>query len=123
MFTAIAVEGHRLLGEGLERGGDLLEMGVRYVRFAAEHPAHFEVMFRPDLYHRDDAELIGARAKTSALLRAAVPGGDRRRVLAAWAIAHGFAALRRAGNLERLLDGGDAEGEFRAVAGLLDVRS
>ncbi len=28
---------------------------MAYVRFAVQHRAYFEVMFRPDLYHADDA--------------------------------------------------------------------
>src|SRR3954465_7674531 len=57
LLTAIAVEGNELLADSLtdaldeERTG-LIDLGVRYVRFALEHPAHFEVMYRPDLYHR-----------------------------------------------------------------------
>jgi AcrR family transcriptional regulator len=128
LFTAIAVQGQHLLAdalaEELENGQDLRRLGVRYVRFAAEHSSHFEVMFRPDLCHQDDPDLVEARARTSALLRAAIPGDDReadRRVLAAWSIAHGFATLRRSGNLTHLLDGHDAEAEFTAVAGLLDM--
>ncbi|HEY6423423.1 MAG TPA: TetR/AcrR family transcriptional regulator [Pseudonocardiaceae bacterium] len=35
---------------------DLKEL-VRYIQFAAEHPAHFQVMYRSDLYHNDDPAL------------------------------------------------------------------
>ncbi|HEV7646640.1 MAG TPA: TetR/AcrR family transcriptional regulator [Actinophytocola sp.] len=121
LFTAIAIQGNELLAEALA-GGELRDMGVRYVRFAAEHPSHFEAMFRPDLYHRDDPGLLAARARTSEVLRAGVPGGHDQVMLAAWSLAHGFATLRRTGNFERLLGGRDAEDAFRELAGLLRVR-
>src|ERR1044072_2548365 len=69
LFTAIAVQGNELLADALA-GADLEDMGVRYVRFAAEHPSHFEVMFRPDLWHADDPDLAAARERTRARLRA-----------------------------------------------------
>ncbi|WP_233160253.1 TetR/AcrR family transcriptional regulator [Actinophytocola xanthii] len=130
LFTAIAVQGQRMLAdalaEELENSGDLRLLGVRYVRFAAQHSSHFEVMYRPDLFHQDDPELVEARARTSDLLRAAIPGDGRaadRQVLAAWSIAHGFATLRRAGNLAHLLPDRDAEAEFAEIAGLLEMRT
>lgn len=128
LFTAIAIQGQRLLAaalaEELTHGQDLRRLGVRYVRFAAEHPSHFEVMYSPDLCHRDDPELAAARARSGELLRSAIPGDGReadRRMLAAWSIAHGFATLRRTGNLTRLLDGHDPEAEFEQMAALLDI--
>src|SRR5438046_4544723 len=63
LLTAVAAEGYRLLAAALrgaqETRGSFLEVGVAYVRFAVTHRAHFEVMYRPELYHRDDAELGG----------------------------------------------------------------
>ncbi|HEV2778876.1 MAG TPA: TetR/AcrR family transcriptional regulator [Actinophytocola sp.] len=118
LLTAIAVEGYELLADALaEAPGDLRELGVRYVRFALDHPAHFEIMFRPDLYHRDAAEVIAARDRAGRRLRAAVrtarPGKPDLARLAAWSLAHGFTMLWRTGNL------GDADPAelFRAVAG------
>ncbi|MCT2586684.1 TetR/AcrR family transcriptional regulator [Actinophytocola gossypii] len=124
LFTAIAVQGQRLLADALAEELDLRRLGATYVRFATEHASHFEIMFRPDLYHRDDPELVAAKARTSDLLRAAIPGDGRdadRRVLAAWSIAHGFATLLRSGNLDHLVGDGDAEAEFAEVAELLDL--
>jgi AcrR family transcriptional regulator len=120
LFTAIAVQGNELLADALA-GGDLEDMGVRYVRFAAEHPSHFEVMFRPDLWHAGDPDLAAARERTRAMLRAQVPGDRDKIVLAAWSLAHGFATLRRSGNLDRLLGDRDPGDEFREIAGLLRV--
>lgn len=133
LLTALAAQGYELLatmlGDALEGGSlDLKELGVRYVEFAAEHPAHFEVMFRPDLYRPDDPNVVTARDATTQHLRAGVGGVPRARTgrdpeiaaLAAWSLAHGFATLRRSGNLEPALRGQeDAAGLFRAMAALL----
>ncbi|WP_405427336.1 TetR/AcrR family transcriptional regulator [Micromonospora sp. NBC_00617] len=99
LLTALAAQGFDLLAQMLSAAGDdLLTAGVAYVDFAVGHRAHFEVMFRPELYRADDAELIAARERAGAALRsgvAALPaGGDPNRdALAAWSIAHGFATL------------------------------
>src|ERR1044072_517714 len=118
LFTAIAVQGNELLADA-RAGADLEDMGVRYVRFAAEYPSHFEVMFRPDLWHTDDPDLAAARERTRAVLRERVPGNSTAR--AAWSLAPVFATLRRAGNLDRLLADRDPGEEFRDIAGLLRV--
>lgn len=125
LLTELAVRGHELLAEAFAEGGlDLTELGVRYVRFAAEHPAHFEVMYRPDLYDKDDPKLVAARARTAELLRAGVdtvPNGRGSRDpgmagLAAWSLAHGFATLWLSGNLDRFLGGRDPADVFRSAA-------
>src|SRR5262249_26611005 len=74
--TAIAAEGFELLAEELEAVGpeDLLELGVAYVRFGTQRRAHFEVMFRPDLYRTDDPDLLRARERAGAALRAGTRG-------------------------------------------------
>ena len=107
LLTALATEGFERLGETLAAaGGDFLEAGLAYVRFAVDHPAHFEVMFQPTLYHADDVALVAARARASELLgassRGAAPSeasaGRRRDVaLAGWCLMHGFASLVRTG--------------------------
>jgi AcrR family transcriptional regulator len=73
LLTAIAIEGYELLGEALlsPPTPSFLETGARYVRFALEHPAHFQVMFSPDLYDVDSPELAAARSATRAALRQA----------------------------------------------------
>ncbi|MEO3750930.1 TetR/AcrR family transcriptional regulator [Streptomyces sp. B6B3] len=126
LLTAIATEGHGLLADALA-GADLREMGVRYVRFALDHPAHFEVMSRTDLQHRDDPDLVAARDRAAARLRAglddlpAVRHGDadpELAALAAWSLAHGFAALHLAGRVPERPDH-DPEEIFRALTGFL----
>ncbi|GAA4060653.1 TetR/AcrR family transcriptional regulator [Actinomadura miaoliensis] len=106
LLTAIAAEGYTLFADALERAGDdLLDLGTAYVRFAVDHRPYFEVMFRPELYRADDAELSAARARAGRiLLRGARgvssgPADDRTAALAAWSIAHGFAALWLSGIL------------------------
>jgi AcrR family transcriptional regulator len=109
LFTAVAIEGFRDLDRELEAAwqatASLLELGVAYVRFAAAHPGHFAVMFRPDLLHADDAELAMARDSTWQRLLDGVEGmpgvGTDREAAAtaAWSLTHGLATLWLGGNL------------------------
>jgi AcrR family transcriptional regulator len=124
LLTAIALEGNEMLADSLaEQPAGLVDLGVRYVRFALEHPAHFEVMYRPDLYHRKDPALLAARERTGGLLRGTVAAmSEEGRVadadlaqLAAWSAAHGFATLVRGGNLDRTLGGQDPAQVFRSL--------
>jgi AcrR family transcriptional regulator len=121
LLTAVAAEGYRLLTdalrEALQTRGSFLEVGVAYVRFAVTHRAHFEVMYRPELYHRDDAELGRARAAAATLLYG-TGQIDRERMaygVAAWSIVHGLATLWLNGNLPAQL-GEDPEEITRVVA-------
>lgn len=127
LLTAVAAEGFRLLAgelrETYERTGSFLEAGVAYVRFATGHRAHFEVMFRPDLYRRDDPELAAAAGAASALLYGPVgeltgKAGENevlRAGVAAWALVHGLSSLYLNGNLPEQL-GSDPEAIARSVA-------
>jgi AcrR family transcriptional regulator len=92
LLTAIAAEGYELLASALGEAADLGDAGVRYVRFAAEYPAHFQVMFTPDLLRADDGELAAAKAAAGDRLGAAVaaspaarrgrpPPGDHRHLV------------------------------------------
>ena len=120
LLTALAVEGFDLLTDALDRAGDdLLELGVAYVRFAVDHRAHFEVMFRPELYRPDDPAVVAARSRTAARLRGGVsalagPSSAERDTLAAWSIVHGFATLWLAGALPPTV-GKDPEVAARSV--------
>jgi len=105
LLTALAAEGFDRLAADLlatrAATGSFLELGVAYVRFATAHRAHFEVMWRPDLYHADDPALVAARDRSGNALYAGVadlPDGAgvadvREAGLAAWSLAHGFATL------------------------------
>jgi AcrR family transcriptional regulator len=136
LLTALAAQGYDLLADSLATGtgsgaDELKEMGVRYVEFAAEHPAHFEVMFRPDLYRADDPDLLAARTRARERLDAGVGtlparlrGEDTRTAaLAAWLLAHGFATLWRSGSLAPVVGDQDPEDVFRATAALLFAES
>jgi hypothetical protein len=100
-----------------------LEVGVAYVRFAVTHRAHFEVMYRPELYHADDAELREARASTAVLLYGTRQATDDQVAagVAAWSLVHGIATLWLNGNLPARL-GEDPEAITRRVATHLRTR-
>ena len=126
LLTAVAADGFRRLAatlrEAYEATGSFLEVGVAYVGFAVTHRAHFEVMFRPELYHTDDPELVRARDAARALLyppaaEAANEGGadDVRAAVAAWSLVHGLATLWLNQNLPPQL-GDDPEKITREVA-------
>ncbi|WP_017585460.1 TetR-like C-terminal domain-containing protein [Nocardiopsis ganjiahuensis] len=137
VLNALATEGYTELANRLranrEAGGGFLESGVEYVRFAAEHPAHFQVMFAPSLLDEDDSELSAARAAAFGELTSGVEsmaeegrpvqdaaGG----VVAGWAIVHGIATLALTGNLDSsgvraLLGDADLLTITRRSAGLL----
>ncbi|SCD50314.1 transcriptional regulator, TetR family [Streptomyces sp. LcepLS] len=122
LLTAVATEGYRLLADALAAEEGLLAHGAGYVRFAREHPGHFRVMFTPGLLHEDDAELSAERGRLADVLRSSVAerGGEEHeqegRRLAAWSLAHGFAALTLSGGLDAALGGRDPVECFRAVA-------
>ncbi|MEU2286007.1 TetR/AcrR family transcriptional regulator [Streptomyces sp. NPDC013178] len=138
LLTAIAAEGHGLLAATLAEATDLRDAGAHYVRFARAHPAHFQVMFSPELLRADDLELTTARglstaALTNAIATGATPGdagasgggdagasggGDtdaRPTRIAVWSLAHGFATLLLSHNLDGLLGDDDPEEVFRRL--------
>jgi AcrR family transcriptional regulator len=126
LLTAVAADGFERLAatlrEAYQTTGSFLEVGVAYVRFAVTHRAHFEVMFRPELYRTDDPDLVRAREAARSLLYppAAVvansPGGDEvRAAVAAWSLVHGLATLWLNRNLPPQL-GDDPEQITREVA-------
>ncbi|MEU5533181.1 TetR/AcrR family transcriptional regulator [Streptomyces sp. NPDC020362] len=127
LLTAIAAEGYGLLAQTVRDAPDLRDAGVRYVRFAREHPAHFQVMFTPGLLRADDLELTAARALAGDALRAAVAtvapedrGPDSRLAgVAAWSLAHGFATLLLGHNLDGPVGDQDPEEVFRAITAML----
>jgi AcrR family transcriptional regulator len=127
LLTAVAADGFRRLAatlrETYEASGSFLEVGVAYVGFAVTHRAHFEVMFRPELYRTDDPELIQARDAARALLyppaaeanNSPDDDGDLRAGVAAWSLVHGLATLWLNQNLPPEL-GDDPEQIAREVA-------
>jgi AcrR family transcriptional regulator len=132
LFTAIAIEGFRLLAAAIEDGARRLgpdatagqrfrAAGHAYTSFAIAHPAHFAVMWQRDLLHQDDPELAAAGDTTFELLLQGVrdaqaegwaPGDDPQTVaLLAWSVVHGLAALWLGGSLQR------AQRPFDEIAG------
>ncbi|CAM5449982.1 MULTISPECIES: TetR/AcrR family transcriptional regulator [Streptomyces] len=131
LLTAFATEGWALFAAALQAAPDLRERGVAHVRFAREHPAHFQVMFQPALLRADDPALRAATEEAAAALRAGVAGLPTARQtsataphprlagVAAWSLAHGFASLLLTGNLGDALEGRAPEDAFREVAAML----
>ena len=119
LLTAVAAQGYRMLTEKLRDARDadrgFLEVGVAYVRFAVTHRAHFEVMYRPELYRPDDPEVRQARAAASVFLY----GTDRPDAAqlaagaAAWSLVHGLTTLWLNGNLPAQL--GDVPEQFTCL--------
>jgi len=122
LLTALAAEGYNLLADALTAAGDdLVEAGVAYVRFAATHPGHFEVMFQPGLYHADDPLLRAAEERAGRALTAVLStSAGETTELAAWSIVHGFASLWLSGALPAGL-GDDAGDAARPVISLLTL--
>jgi AcrR family transcriptional regulator len=127
LLTALAAHGFELLadqlGEAFERTGSFLEVGVAYVRFAVDHPAHFAVMYRPELLHDDDPALAAARHRAGDVLYgrvgSAAPGAEALQAgVAAWSLVHGLATLYLGGNLPPAL-GDDPETIARDAARFL----
>ncbi len=126
LLTAIAAEGYRRLGESLRGAygstGSFLEVGVAYVRFALAERPYFEVMFWPDLYRRDDPEVVAALGTVDdtvfGAIRTMLGPGQEDRVqtagVAAWSLVHGLAMLTINGNLPPELVA-DPEGLTRTI--------
>jgi AcrR family transcriptional regulator len=101
--------------------GALVELGVAYVRFAAEHPDLFRLMYgqEPVWARRTDAELAGDPGTVYGFVaerlgRLFRPEEAHLALMASWAFVHGLACLRA----DRRLSGpaADIDGETRAVA-------
>jgi AcrR family transcriptional regulator len=127
LLTSVATEGYRLLlaslGQAYEATGSFLEVGAAYVGFAVTHRAHFEVMYRPELYNQTDEELQQARAAAAGLLYGSEDPDTEQlnEGVAAWAIVHGIATLWLNGNLPPQL-GPDPEQIARQVASHLRIK-
>jgi len=125
VFTALAVEGYRELGERLAAAAGLGfdEVGAAYVQFALDHPGHFAVMHAPDLVDGEDPALRTAQARTSQQLLDGVSAhvtGTEQQVavgaVAAWSLVHGLATLALSGALRATGLADRAGGDLHAVA-------
>jgi AcrR family transcriptional regulator len=102
LFTALAAEGYRLLASALtDARPKFIDAARAYVRFALDHPGHYEVMFDKSLYDDTDPELVAAATAAGVELNRGVgtladehakddPEGA---ALAAWSLVHGFSLL------------------------------
>ena len=102
LFTALATEGFGMLADALTGARpDFLDAALAYVRFAIDHPGHYEVMFDKSLYDGGDPELIAAVTAAGTELASGVRTLDDPRAkddpqaaaLAAWSLVHGFSLL------------------------------
>jgi len=102
LFTALATQGFELLAQALvDARGNFVDAAVAYVRFALDHPGHYQVMFNRSLLDASDTDLGAAEAAAGAELSRGVaslrdprarddPGSAE---LAAWSLVHGFSTL------------------------------
>ncbi|WP_139806135.1 WHG domain-containing protein, partial [Mycobacterium avium] len=55
LFTALATQGFELLTQALaDARGDFADAALAYVRFALDHPGHYQVMFNRSLLDASD---------------------------------------------------------------------
>lgn len=121
LLSAFAAEGFRLLRDHLATAVaaardagmvDCIQIGLSYVEFAVQYPAHFAVMFRPEHLHVDDdayrragMEALAVLLDAVATIRDDLPPDDAQIMSAAtgaWSMAHGFAMLWLEGPMSEL---------------------
>lgn len=137
-MTAFAAQGQRMLGQDLAAGleeasGDteerIVSIGVTYVRFADAHPAHFAVMFRPDVIDPDDPEIERFGQPNFDLLfhevaRHGATGWQPERdplelAVMVWSCIHGLAELWLGGLVDERLQRAGIEGLARQLLELV----
>jgi AcrR family transcriptional regulator len=135
ILGAIAQEGFRMMSEAFERALEAQEPSLparitaafqTYVEFALQNPAHFRVMFRPELVNMENcpgAQAEGDRAfeilqrlvdETVALGVPAHPSKDAL-LLVFWSVAHGFACLALDGPLTHKTPEAQRDQQLREV--------
>jgi AcrR family transcriptional regulator len=114
LLTAVALLGFQEFGAALKKADDaggsdperrLQNQGQAYVRFALEHPARFQLMFREERLDVSNPELAAVAKQSYDVLEGAIraatgtpPGAElsesgRGYLLANWSVVHGFAHL------------------------------
>ncbi|BBY55474.1 TetR family transcriptional regulator [Mycolicibacillus koreensis] len=128
LFTALAAEGFRRLEAALTATRPrFVDAALAYVRFALDHPGHYEVMFDKALLDTADPALLAAEAGAGAELSRGVatlsdpharadPTGAE---LAAWSLVHGFATLWRNGALDPAVRADDPMRAVERIARML----
>jgi AcrR family transcriptional regulator len=102
LFTTLATQGFQLLAEALiDARPQFTDAALAYVRFAIEHPGHYQVMFDKSLLDASNPELAAAEAAAGAELARGVAtlrdpnahADPAAAQLAAWSLVHGFSML------------------------------
>lgn len=118
LLTALAAEGFEKFRLALEAGRDaagdtalarFAATGHAYVRFAIDHPQHFELMFRHELIDIANPALMESGRRAYEVLLRAVEAAQKDGLAphlsvdvvatGAWAFGHGMATLWLGGNL------------------------
>lgn len=134
MLAAVAEEGFLALERAcMDAAGQAVDpveafrlRGLAYVRFAVENPAHYRVMFGPEiadktayqgLHHASVAAYEALRATVRSCVEAGLFGQDELelRAMRAWGLVHGLASLFLDGQLG--IDIGPGRDEFLARVG------
>jgi len=138
LLTAFATAGYQLLAESVideavncdpaDSAAELAAIGRGYVRFAVDHPAHFEVMFRLDALDPADAEFTAASEAAYGLLVANIERchaagrlhGRSPELIAvsAWSLVHGMSALWISGRLSERVTEQDPQRLAAAISDL-----
>ena len=133
LLAAFAQEGFRTLEQALRGAAvstmdeppmdQMAALGLSYVRFAAEHPAHFDVMFRSgldktghdELHDQADATFTALEERVVALQEAGFYSDESTEAVSLyfWSLAHGAASLWVDGQISAVL--GDADLEVLAT--------
>lgn len=119
ILAAIAGEGFKKFNAALESASGsnavtrLIAAGRAYIGFALSHPAHFQVMFRPELVNLDKYPSALAEANRSfAILQSLIDGMVKEKflprsradgmVIVSWAFVQGLSGLLLEGPLVRM---------------------
>lgn len=128
-FRMLSAQVQHALGELGEKPGTvscLETMGRAYVEFAFDHPAHFRIMFRPELVDLDNcpearAEGDNAFCMLKQVVHEAVLEGlpavpsETALVAMIWSVAHGLACLLLDGSLATKFPDASREAQIQEV--------
>jgi AcrR family transcriptional regulator len=136
LLTALATQGFEQLCAAMQRHevaappdaySQLIANGQAYVAYALAHRGRFQLMFRRDRVHCDDAEMQRAgraayerlQRHMAAVAAASAAGEDRQaeKALLAWVVVHGLATL----TLESGLFEGDGQARAASALGVLEL--
>lgn len=137
LLAAVAMQGFEGLADALRQAGTgssdpwerFEQMGIAYVRFAVEHPAHYRLMFGRELAEAPQPPmqdhwltnpagqlLLAVTAEAISTRKSADEEGFRTAAVAAWSLVHGLAMLWLDGPLRQMLGAAGSEEELDAIA-------